>query len=124
MVEDICMQYTNVDPYIVRSIIFYESSYDPYTTTGDCLGLMQVSQKWHRERMEKLDAYNLYDPYSNILLGVDYISELTDKYESLELVLMLYNMKHETAFRLYNDGIVSKYAQNVIEMSNDLKAGE
>ena len=28
MVEDICMQYTNVDPYIVRSIIFYESSYD------------------------------------------------------------------------------------------------
>lgn len=76
--EDIGEQY-NICPELIQAIIERESSYDPYAKNGNCLGLMQVSSRWHSDRMEKLGVSDLYDPYSNILVGTDYLAELFDE---------------------------------------------
>jgi hypothetical protein len=121
--EKICRKYRNVDPIIVKCIIFYESTYDPKATNGNCVGLMQVSKHWHADRAKKLGITNFYDPYSNILLGVDYLSELFKDYKDPKLVLMLYNMKRSTAFGRYKTGSISTYACSILNRSEKIKKG-
>lgn len=118
----ICSKY-NIDPAFIKSVIQSESEYDPNSKTGDCLGLMQVSRYWHTDRAERLGVTDFYDPYSNILLGVDYLSELFDKYKDPRLVLMLYNMDHNTAFKLYAKGTISTYAKTVISKAEEYRKG-
>ena len=121
-VFEVCSSYENIDPYIVQSIIYHESSYNPKATNGYCHGLMQIYEKWHIARMDKLGVTDLYDPKSNIKVGVDI---LNDYYiyngESIELALMLYNMNHNTAFEMYATGEVSSYAISVLDMASELR---
>lgn len=122
-VNDICMLYPNVEPELVRSIIYHESNFDPNAKNGNCLGLMQVSSYWHKERAKKLGVKDFFDPYSNVLLGVDYLSELIKQYKDTTLVLMLYNMKHDVAFKLYSEGKISGYAKSVLKKAEEYKEG-
>ena len=119
-IVEICKDY-NVEPALVQSIVWHESRYDPTVSNGQCIGLMQVSKKWHGERANKLGVKDLYDPYGNILVGVDYIHELLTKYEDPALALMMYNMSHATAKRLYNNGIISEYAKAVLIRADKIK---
>lgn len=57
---------------------------------GDSYGYMQVQQKWHEERMERLGVTDLLDPLSNFRVGCDILSELIEKY-GLEEGLTAYN---------------------------------
>jgi soluble lytic murein transglycosylase-like protein len=109
-----------VDPTLIESVVWYESEYNPRATTGSHVGLMQVSTRWHKDRAKKLGVTNLYDPYGNILVGVDYLSDLLEIYEDPALALMIYNMGNN-AKRLYADGKISAYAKNVLAMSAELK---
>jgi soluble lytic murein transglycosylase-like protein len=121
-VIEICKLY-NMEPELIESIIFYESRYDPKATNGNCVGLMQVSMYWHSDRAKKLGVTDFYDTYSNILLGVDFISELFKSNDDPALVLMLYNMKRSTAMNLYNSGNISDYAIKILERTKELKEG-
>jgi soluble lytic murein transglycosylase-like protein len=123
-VKNICSKYDNVKPELVMSIIYHESRYDPRAKTGNCVGLMQVSSYWHADRATRLGASDFYDPYDNILIGVDYLSELFNTYKDPSLVLMLYNMNHEDAFKLYSEGKTSYYARSVLERAEKIKRGE
>lgn len=80
-VFDICEEYPEVDPYIVLGIIYYESRFTPNVSSGEYAGLMQVSTYWHRDRAARLGVTDFLDPYGNILIGVDLISELLEKYD-------------------------------------------
>jgi len=126
-VFEICELYDNVDPYIIQSVIFKESNFRPNVATSNKfvtakdVGLMQVSTHWHEDRANKLGVTNFYDPYSNILIGTDYISELISNYDDVNLALMLYNMKHSSAFKLYDQGIISDYAKSVVAMADELR---
>lgn len=122
-VREITKKY-NIEPELIMSVIQQESNYDPKATNGKCLGLMQVSSYWHQDRAERLGVTDFYDPYSNILLGVDYISELLTEYEDPRLVLMLYNMEHKTALRKYKNGEISNYATTILARAEELKKGE
>jgi phosphoribosyl-AMP cyclohydrolase len=122
-VRDIAPKY-NMEPELIMSIIESESTYNPRCKTGNCLGLMQVSSYWHKDRMLKLGVSDLYDPYGNILVAVDYLSELCSMYKDMRLVLMMYNMEHDTAMRLYKTGQISYYARSVLERAEKYKKGE
>jgi hypothetical protein len=122
-VADISKAY-EIDPYLIMSVIEQESEYNPRAKNGNCLGLMQVSSYWHKDRAERLGVTDFYDPYGNILLGVDYICELRGKYKDIYLVLMLYNMEHKTAFALYNNGQVSYYARTIVNRAERYRKGE
>jgi soluble lytic murein transglycosylase-like protein len=121
--RDISAKY-NMDPTLIMSVIQQESEYNPKAKNGNCLGLMQVSSYWHKNRAEKLGITDFYDPYSNILLGIDYLSELYSQYKDMRLVLMLYNMDHNTAISMFKNGQISSYAKTIIARAEQYKKGE
>ena len=113
-----------VDPYLIDSIVYHESRHIPSAKNGNCLGLMQVCTTWHMDRAERLGVKDFYDPYGNLLLGVDYISELLNATDGdVELTLMLYNMNHKQAYSMRAKGEVSWYASSVLKRVEDLKQG-
>ena len=117
-IEIVCYE-REICPELVEAIIERESNWDPYAANGDCIGLMQISEKWHKDRMERLGVDDLKDPYDNILVGVDYLSELAAKYE-VGLALMIYN-GDSRAESLWNSGQMSDYAKWILERSAELE---
>jgi hypothetical protein len=71
--EQIGSQY-NICPELLMAIIETESSGQAYATNGNCIGLMQVSSRYHGGRMQKLGVSNLYEEYDNILTPAFYQS--------------------------------------------------
>lgn len=114
----------NLDPYLVRSVVWCESGGDPSAVNydGSCVGLMQISKRWNKDRADDLGITDFFDPESNITLGCDILNEfINEKGYTPELALMLYNMNHDKAFELYNKGVVSEYAQKVLRNAKLLR---
>lgn len=114
-IYSICERYDNVTPALIRSIIMSESSFNPKARNGSHLGLMQVSTVWHADRAKRLGVTNFYDPYENILLGTDYVSELIYSTNGdVAWALMIYNMGHKKAHEYHQRGVVSSYASEIL----------
>ena len=115
-----------VDPALVLAIIEKESGYDPAAAgdNGKSQGLMQIWRSAHESRMEKLGAVNLYDPYDNILVGIDILAEKLESYEDVEKALIAYNAGDAGAKKLYFEkGIYSnRYSQAVMEIAEKIRA--
>ena len=77
---------------------------------GESAGYMQVQEKWHRDRMERLGVTDLLDPYGNFMVGLDFLAELLEKHELTD------------ALTRYNSGRTgnSQYAQSVLNYMNIL----
>lgn len=125
---DTLMEYTkeigeiyDIDPYLLYAMCETESSRNIYAENGSCKGLMQVSTLWHADRMEKLNVENIYDPYGNILVAADFLSELYKLNSDTYYVLMRYNMKTSTANELYEKGEISYYAKSIVRRAEELK---
>lgn len=85
---------------------------------GASMGYMQVAEKWHRGRMERLGVADLFDPGGNFRVGLDYLSELYGKYGGWDMALTVYNMGHSPGYVTdYAKEVMSNYArwQNLIE---------
>ena len=117
--EYVCEQ-KDICPELVQAIIETESNWDPEARNGDCVGLMQISEKWHQDRMERLGVTDLTDPYDNILVGVDYLAELFRRYEDPAMVLMIYN-GDSRAWKFWETGEMSKYAAKILERAEELE---
>lgn len=124
--NDEVIQYTNeigpeygIDPCLLQAIIFYESSNRQDVSNGTCVGLMQVSTKWHTERAKSLDV-DLYDSYGNVLTGTDYLSELYDEYENITTALMVYHGESDALIKAEN-GQTSTYVNNIMNLYLKLK---
>lgn len=120
--ETIGQQY-NICPELLMAMIEQESSGEAkvINEAGDT-GLLQVNAKWHRDSMEKLGVTDLTDAYSNILVATDYLAQLfEEEVDDLYLVLMKYNMKHDRAEELYNNGIYSEYATKISQRTWELE---
>lgn len=120
---DACVKWgeaDNIQPELLMAIIEPESGGNPNAVNGEYEGLMQISTRWHSARMVRLGCDDLFDPDQNIQVGADYLRELFEQYGDQYLVLMLYSMNNETAFRLYGRGIYSEYAVNVSKRAEEL----
>lgn len=110
-------------PYeIILSVIYHESTYRPHLVgdSGAAYGLMQVQPKWHLTRMAKYGIYSneeLFDPFANVCVGIDYLGELYRVGKGLEWTLMAYNGGPDYADALTARGVTSKYAESVIAYS-------
>ena len=110
-----------VSPELIMAMVEAESSGNPKATNKNtgCKGLMQIYEKWHVDRMERLGVTDLYDPYSNILVGVDYLMELAEEYHELPLVLMIYNGSSD-AFERLESGEFTEYANKIMDRAVEL----
>lgn len=113
----------DLNPAIVTAIIWKESEFnaDAIGDNGNSLGLMQVQPRWHSDRMEKLSAPDLLNPYQNIRVGIDYLVELYSINDDIEWVLMAYNGGPTYANNLYNEGAISKYAIDILDKADELR---
>lgn len=119
----ICELYPYVDPYMIMAQVWAESRYDPnaVSRSGEHVGLMQVSTKWHAERAERLGVEDLFDIYGNLFVGINYMAELIDQTGSPALSLMIYNMGYVEPYKLLDQGIISDYAKQVLAKAEEYK---
>lgn len=112
-----------VCPELIMSIIEHESGGRPdAVSSSGAVGLMQIIPKYQQDRMNELGVKDIYDPYSNILVGTDMIMEYAGKYEDLYLVLMVYNQgEYSNAMNQYEAGRYSRYAVNIVDRSTQLE---
>lgn len=109
-------------PEILQAISFFESSNDKNVVSkyGD-IGYMQVNPKWQSDRMDKLGVANLYDGYSNILVGTDYLYEMCVEHGDIAVALMAYNVGSDKAVELAEAGVISDYAKKILDLSEKLE---
>lgn len=126
-IADLCAE-VSIDPAVIIAMIGRESTYraDAKGDKGKSLGLMQIQPRWHSERMEALDCDDLLDPYDNVTVGIDFLSELVNKYDgNMHMALMAYNAGATGAKRnWFSKGIYeNKYSRAVMKLAEELKAG-
>lgn len=124
MVSNICTLYPNVEPSLILAIIQKESRFNPEAKGYGAVGLMQIIPSCHTDRMKRLDVTDIWDPYSNILVGTDLISELITTYNDPGLALMCYNLGEGIALYRYNNHGYSSYAEEVLRIKEDIERSE
>lgn len=107
-------------PETLQAIAWEESRYQEEAEAGGCSGLMQISERWHRERMERLGVTDLHDPEGNMRVAADYLAELAVRYEDIGMVLMIYNGDSQAA-EYGETGELSDYAAAILEKSYQLE---
>ena len=110
----------NICPELLMAVIEKESSGKSNATNGGCVGLMQVSARWHKDRMLRLGATDLYCERDNILVAADYLSELFQKYKEPSLVLDIYNGNSKAMWN-YENGVISDYAGYILNRAIELE---
>lgn len=118
-----CVDYGNeycICPELLMAIIETESSGDPKAKNGTWTGLMQVSSRWHADRMKRLGVKSLYDERGNVHVGTDYLAELIKEHGDVATALMVYHGESD-ALSKADKGIVSAYASKILERSAELE---
>lgn len=113
----------NIAPSLIIAIIERESNYNSAVIgdNGKSIGLMQIQPKWHTGRMDKLGVKDLLNPFENVMVGIDLISELKSENSDLFYVLMAYNGGSCYADKHFENGDISEYAIAVSERAYELE---
>lgn len=123
----VCKSYGYDYPTVI-AVIEKESGYryDAVGSAGE-QGYMQILQRWHEGRMERLNCTDLMDPYMNILVAVDYLDELVEQYQDEHLALSIYNRGFRNdsqtgALDLWDNGAMStEYSRSVIQRADEIR---
>ena len=120
----VCKNY-GVRYELVIALIERESGYvfDKVGDDGHSMGYMQVYEDYHKDRMERLNCTDLMNPYQNILVGVDYLAELIDKYGTQQDALTAYNYGQAGAYRhMWSKGIyVYDYNSTIMKRAKEIE---
>lgn len=120
----LCKQY-DVPYALVLAMIEHESGYvfDAVGDDGNSIGYMQVYEKWHIDRMERLGVNDLKNPYHNVYVGIDFLSYLLKKYGTVQDALAAYNYGEKGAREhLWNKGIyVYSYNKKIMQRMKEIE---
>ena len=116
----ICYDYDE-QPEVVLAVIYAESRFDPKAENGSCKGMMQINEKCHADRMERIGVTDLSDPLQNIRVGVDYLTELQSDGNGIKYALMVYNGDSK-AKKSLKSGKYSYYANSIVEYAENIRA--
>lgn len=107
---------------LLMAIAEAESGGNPNANNGGCKGIMQVSERWHKDRMERLGVTDIYDTSGNILVATDYLYELFEIYGcDVGMVLMTYNGDSNAEDYMNGNAELSEYAEEILERSAELE---
>lgn len=110
---------------LVVALIEKESGYkfDKVGDDGHSIGYMQIYEECHRDRMERLNVTDLTNPYQNVLVGIDYLSELIERYGTIQDALAAYNYGEQGAKQhLWKNGIyVYEYNQTIMSRMKEIE---
>ena len=116
----------HIEPTVILAMIQKESSFTASIMgdSGNSYGLMQIQQRYHQDRMEKLGCSDLLDPYQNVMVGIDFLAELIDYYDgNLEMALMSYNAGCNGANQYwFSKGVYSNdYSRAVLSICEEIQ---
>lgn len=109
---------SNISYPLMLALIETESGYkwDATSPDGDCKGYAMINEQWHKDRMSRHGVTDIYNPYGNLEVSVDFLSELFRKYHDVGIVLMCYNCGEKMAMELVADGIYgTQYSEKILE---------
>lgn len=107
-------------PETIQAIGWVESRFQADAVNEDCIGIMQVSSKWHKDRMDRLGVTDLTDIRGNMTVAVDYLAGLMEEGEDMEKALMRYHGESRIGQRL-EAGEMSDYVDKVLSVSEMLE---
>lgn len=120
LAEEIGKEYA-ICPELLSVLAYHESGYVETAENGGCIGLMQISGKWHAVRMKRLGITDLHDPRQNMECAADYLTELMEKYDDIGMALMVYTGS-AGAEEYYETGEgLSDYVEAILEESEQLE---
>lgn len=98
-----------LNPNVIKALIEEESGWlaSAEGDNGQSVGLMQIQERWHKDRMKRLGVNDLYDPEQNITVGCDILSELLNKYGNYKDALSAYNSGNIHDGRQYAERILN-----------------
>lgn len=106
---------TGIDPYLILSIIKTESNFDKSALSNKgAKGLMQILDSTkedviHLFNYDSVDDIDLFDPETNIKIGISYIDLLIKRYNgNYYLAICAYNAGIGNVDSWIKDGILSK----------------
>lgn len=114
--EKIGQEY-NICPELLQSMAWQESRFQPDAENAGCKGLMQINDKWHKERIARLGVTDIYNLEANMRVAADYLSELFKEYEDVGTVLMVYHGESGAVDKIE----LSYYADAVLTRSAELE---
>ena len=113
----------HISTALVLAMIERESNFDASAIgdNGRSFGLMQIQPRWYQERMEQLGGGDWLNPYDNVTVGINILTDLFRKYgDDLYMVLMIYNGGSSYARRMVEQGKVSDYALEIVARAEEL----
>lgn len=117
-VEKYALEY-GIDSMLVYAIIKAESNFKPdIKSSSNAMGLMQLMEETAIETADKIGIeYTegcLYDPETNIRLGIKYYSELLEEYDNnYMLALTAYNAGTGNLKKWIEQGIIKPDGSNI-----------
>lgn len=109
-----------LDKYLVYALIKAESNFNPdATSSSGARGLMQLMEETAIERSniienQSVEAYDLYDPETNIKLGTSYLAYLIDLYDgNYILAVTAYNAGMGNVEDWITEGIIEKDGSDI-----------
>ena len=106
-------------PYELAMAVMYVETGGTYKTdlkskTNDS-GLFQINDV-HKQWLKESGITDLYNPYQNSSAGIWILKDALSKGDNIHTSLMVYNMGHGGAKKLWKKGIYSsKYSRKVVE---------
>ena len=90
-----------ISPKLLKAIAKVESGEQPGIVgdDGESVGLFQIQPKWHAQRLK--EGESLLDPEVNARIACEILTELMDKYVTLDEVLTAYNLGYDDGSRMY-----------------------
>lgn len=114
----------HIEPALVFAVIAKESGYNAAACgdNGNSHGLMQIQPRWNRDVMDRLGCADLFDPYQNVTVGIEILSEKLSKYGDVGKALTAYNAGDGGAWNYYfSQGVTaSPYAQTVMAYAKNI----
>lgn len=108
-----------IDKYLVYAIIKAESNFNEQAVSkSDAVGLMQIMEKTAMEiaKRDDLDITReeLFNPETNIRLGIKYYSELLEKYNNnFKLAIVAYNAGIGNVDKWIEEGTINSNGDNL-----------
>ncbi len=111
----------SVDPYVLEALCETESGLNVDAKNGQFIGLFQISPAYHTDRMESIGGTDLWDPQTNTRTAASFLADLYTDCNDMSYALMKYNMKAETADKMWKNGQVSAYAKTIMKRADELR---
>lgn len=109
-------------PELLEAIAWHESRFEPDVKNGSHYGLMQVNVKIHKNRIQKYGwtAKDMLDPYKNIVVAADYLSELFGMFGGDDYCVLLHYSGGWKAVHNYEKyGTITEYVKEILYRSEE-----